>query len=93
MEDTLNKAEELFYQIRRIDKEINLFRETEYDETGHKNDIGIHISDSSGNFRESFSVDDELKKHIREYYINKLQKEREKTREEIKKVLEELKDV
>lgn len=46
----------------------------------------IHLE----NFRESFSVDDELKKHIREYYINKLQKEREKTREEIKKVLEEL---
>lgn len=90
MEDTLKKAEDLILNIDRIDGSIKLFRETEYDGTGHKNQIGINIYDSSGQIQNSFPVDDELEKYIREYYINKFQQERERTREELKKVMEEL---
>lgn len=90
MEDTLKKAEDLILNIDRIDGIIKLFRETEYDGAGHKNQIEINIYDSSGQFQNSFPVDDEPEKYIREYYINKFQQERDETREKLKKVMEEL---
>lgn len=90
MEDTLKKAEDLILDIKRIDRKLKSVIKTEHEETGHQNKIEITICDFTGQKQETLSVRGDLEKYVREYYIKDLQESREKTREKLKKVMEEL---